>query len=285
MILIRAFFVLFLATASPIAAAAEVEAWPCGGCSELDFQSAAAARGPGVHYLYDFGSGALRKFSVTRELDLIPGAVVFLAEPMDVAPGLKDTFQRMTRVRQELGDLSKIVVEIGVNPSDPVSQHLGYDVVVSSAARNDISDWLRSQANAIFERAGMTLATAGNLGGLLQGLDKVLTQGELLKVTVNITLADGSRVTFEFSRNNTVEGAPEYIQNSARDTNNNPIVQPGQTLLAGEQFRFPLDNSVEELQRWLDHTCSIVPCHRPGGLNGIRACVYGGGMIRCVQTP
>lgn len=282
--MIQRFLVLLLVSASPLAIA-NVDAWPCHGCNEIQFQTAAAARGPGVHHLYDFGSGTLRKFAVTREPDLIPGAVVFLAEPLDIATELKESFARMVQVRRELGDLSKIVVEVVVNPSDPISNHLGYDVVVSSGARNDISDWLRSQSNSIFARAGMSISTAGNLGGLLQGLDKIFTQGELLKVTVNITLSDGSRVSFEFSRDNTVEGAPEYIPNSARDTNNNSIVQPGQSLSPGEQFRFPRDNSETELRRWLNHTCSIVRCERPGGLNGIRACVYSGGSVRCVQTP
>jgi hypothetical protein len=222
---------------------------------------------------------------VTREADLIPGAIVFVAEPVEVDHSLQDSFVRMSQVRAELGDLSKIVVELSVSPSDPVAQHLAYDVAVSSGARNDISDWLRSQANELFAQAGMSLSTAGNLGGLLQALDKVITQGELLKVTINITLVDGSKVVFEFSRSNTIEGAPEFIQGSARDVNNNSILEPGQTPAAGEQFRFPYDNSSRELERWLNHMCGIVRCVYPSNMNGIRACVYMGGEIRCVAVP
>jgi hypothetical protein len=278
-----ALLALFLVSASQ--AASEIEAWPCYGCSEIQFQSAAASRGPGRHYLYDFGTSKLRGFEVTREADLIPGAIVFIAEQFEIDLALRESFARLSQVRAELGDLSKIVVELSASPSDPIAQHLAYDVAVASAARNDISDWLRSRANELFARAGMSLATAGNLGGLLQALDKVLTQGELLKVTINITLVDGSKVVFEFSRSNLVEGAPEYIPGSARDVNNNSILEPGQTPAGGEQFRFPIDNSEGEVQRWLDHTCSIVRCLRPDRVGGLRACVFTGGEIRCVTVP
>lgn len=276
---------LALSIAPSSQAASEIEAWPCHGCNEIQFQSEAASRGQGRHYLYDFGSSRLRGFEVTREADLIPGAIVFVADPFEVDPTLQDTFTRMSQVRSELGELSKIVVELNVSPSDPVAQHLAYDVAVSSSARNDISDWLRSRANELFARAGMSLSTAGNLGGLLQALDKVITQGELLKVTINITLVDASKVVFEFSRSNRIEGAPEYVQGSARDVNNNSILEPGQTPAAGEQFRFPNTNSSRELERWLNHMCGIVRCLQPNNMNGIRACVYTAGELRCVTVP
>ena len=275
------FFTAIMALFSVMADAAEIEAWPCPGCSEVQFKSAAAVRGPGIHYLYDFGSGNLKGFEVTREAGLIPGTIVFFAEPIRVRSGLKDTFDRMVQVRGELGDLSKIVVEVSVGSNDPVAGVSAYDVVQMGSFRNNITDWLRSQSNQLFEQAGMTATTAGNLSGFLQGLDKVLTQGELLSINVVITLTDGSKVAFEFSRDNAIEGFPEYIKNSARDVNDNPLIHPGQTPENGTGFDFRNDNSAAELERWLNHTCLMVSCVRP--LSGtVSACTYAAGQIRCL---
>ncbi|MCG6117622.1 MAG: hypothetical protein MEQ07_05430 [Aquimonas sp.] len=271
----------WLAASSSTVLASSLEAHPCNGCNELAFQTAAANRGLGIHYFYDFSSGQLKGYEVHRELDLMPGAIVFFPVEVPVPSEYLDHFDKMVQVRAEFGDLSKITVPVTVGPNDPVHGVSAYDVVSDSGPRNNVSNWLRSQANVLFERAGASANAAANLGSLLQSLDKIFTNGELLKVQVEVTLSDGSFVVFEFSKNNTIEGRPQYIAGSARDVNEQDIVEPGQNLPNGTRFSFGVDNSEDTIRRWLDHTCYIVACERPNGR--VRGCVVAGGRITCTS--
>jgi len=282
--LIRMLAVFVLGTVVSLRVSAmEVNAWPCNGCTETQLQSAAANRGIGTHYIYDFYHANLRKYEVTREADLMPGAIVFLAEELPVPVELQGKFSDMVEVRQSLGDLSKILVEVSVGPGDPIAGHTAFDVARNGSVRNDISDWLRAYTGNILERAGLTSSLSGNLLGLLQGMDKVFTQGELLTIDVVITLTDGSKVTFEFSPESTTEGYPEYKDNSAVDENNNPVLQPGQTPAVGTEYSFRRDNSERALQDWLNHMCSIVRCvSSSAGSTPIRACTYSREGVVCI---
>jgi hypothetical protein len=225
----------------------------------------------------------LRKYEVTREADLMPGAIVFIAEELPVPVELQGKFSDMVEVRQSLGDLSKILVEVSVGPNDPIAAHTAYDVARNGSVRNDVADWLRSYTGNILERAGLTSSISGNLLGLLQGMDKVFTQGELLTIQVVITFTNGSRVTFEFSPNNTTEGYPEYKENSAVDENNNPVLQPGQTPAVGTEYSFSRDHSERALQDWLNHMCSMVRCvSSSAGSAPIRACTYSREGVICI---
>lgn len=282
--LIRLLGVSILGMAASLGAnAMEVNAWPCNGCTETQSQGAAANRGIGIHYIYDFYHASLRKYEVTREADLMPGAIVFIAEKLPVPVELQGKFSDMVEVRQSLGDLSKILVEVSVGPNDPIGAHTAYDVARAPGVQRDISNWLRSQTDAIFSRGGLPSGTAGNLSSLLQGLDKIFTQGELLTVQVVLTFTDGSKVTFEFSNENTTEGYPEYVESSAYDPNNNPVLEPGETPSVGTEYRFPRDNSERALQDWLNHMCSMVRCvSSSAGSAPIRACTYSREGVICI---
>lgn len=264
-----------------LALANTINAHPCFACDDAAFQTAAASRGEGVHHIYDFHSGQIRGFEVVRELDLMPGAVVFVAMEIPVSAGHRGYFEELAQVRALLGDLSSITVPVTVGPNAPIYGFTAYEVVRQPGLRLDISDWLRTQANSIFTEAGLPGHTGSLLASLLQRIDRVATQGELLKIQVRIVLADGSSVVFEFSGNNLVDGEPEFVPGSARDVNNQPVLEPGQSLPNGTEFGFRHNNSAEEINRWLNHMCSLVPCVRPGDLGRVRACVIIDGQVTC----
>lgn len=260
-----------------------VDAWPCEGCSWQQLRSRAAALGEGVHHLYSFQGGTLRRFEVARDPDSQIGSVVFTAEERPVPASLLNYFDKLNQVRGALGDLSKILVELAIGPGSPIGDLSAFNIARSGAAQTSVTDMLREDANTHFAQAGLASSTAGNLASLLQGLDKVFTQGELLEVTVVLIFRDGSRAAFRFSGSNLLEGFPEYVAGSAEDVNGNRILEPGGQVPNGTEYQFGTDNSPGEFQQWLNHMCMIVSCTTQPPIESYSSCYRNGDSWTCIR--
>jgi hypothetical protein len=261
-----------------------VDASPCEGCSWQQLRSKAAARGEGIHHLYSFQSGTLRRFEVARDPDSQIGSIVFTAEERPVPAGLLNYFDKLKQVRGALGDLSKILVEVALGPGSPIGDLSAFNVARSGAAQTSVTDSLREDANTYFAQAGLPSSTAGNLVSLLQGLDKVFTQGELLEVAVVFIFRDGSRAAFRFSGSNVLEGFPEYVPGSAKDVNGNKILEPGAQVPNGTEYEFGNDSSPGQFEQWLNHMCMIVSCVTQPAIESYSSCYRSGDTWTCIRN-
>ncbi len=275
---------LGLSLLSPVAGASIV-ALPCPRCSPAQFEQAALQKGIGTHHFYDFTNGVIKKFLVYQERDTVPGSILTFAEEEPVSANYQAYFEKMLQVRRELGDLSKILVDIPVNPGDPIAGNNAFDVVRQSAIRNDVSNWLSSGVNNLLQRVGLPNSTVGNLGGLLQALDKIFTSGELLELTVVLTFTDGSQVVYEFSVDGPVDGRAEYVEDTARDANGNRIPELGEGPRLGEIFRLDRVDGNDDAQAFLDFMCTQVRCSSTHYASLIVTCTWDGHELSCATKP
>lgn len=244
-IMFLAAFVLGLAS---LPARADIAATRCD-CSTENLWNAKALSVGGEGYLYSFSSRKLRKFRVERdgggtdplkaggeELasssptsdDVVTGGeghVVWLS----VEPRYQNYFDDMLAVRdhfaQPLSGIG-IVYELPSNATDsrgnPVGGYNAYDVVNSTANSNRLADYLNERRQDIMGR-NVLGEISDKFANLLQAIDKVVTQGELLKVTVTVKFSDGSEVKFTITAQN--NGAAERVRGSGKDSNQNDVLE------------------------------------------------------------
>jgi hypothetical protein len=232
----RSFVLVLLTMALTIAyrsASADVVMHPCACTTEAQWQSTAAASGHGMAgYLYSFEARQVRKFRNSGIIPLAQGTDLQTQAPIQptvqwlvVEARYQQQFDDMLLVRDHFGKpISKIAIsyEIPVDATNSHGANVGgynaYSVMNNSSQENHLALHLSEQRASVLA----TIPNAGVVNALLrlmQSLDKALTNGELLKLQIEVLFEDGSRMIYE----DTGELHPARVEGTAWDRNLNTI--------------------------------------------------------------
>jgi hypothetical protein len=248
--MIRVLFVLVVAAlgASAVPAkAADIHPALCDCSTDQIWENRAKGYRIGyTGYLYSFAARQLRKFRVdyadgggdpakTYEMVgmLKGGSDVLAAEKLvtwlPVETKYQTYFDDMLAVRDYFGrPLSGIPITYQMPPGatdnrgNPVGTYNAYDIVNTPAFSNNLSDFLNERREEIMGQS-VAYGLANKLSVLLQTIDKVVADGEILKVTITLKLTDGSEMKFEMSAD--TDGEAERKVGSGKDSNNNPVLE------------------------------------------------------------
>jgi|GEM_PF-2753374 len=227
------------------AKAGTISADPCYGCTnETAWIANAQSYGWGATgYLYSFEGRQIRRFRNSGQIagtdpttasvgdaSKAGGTVQSPTQPdvtwLPVDTKYANYFNTMVRVRDLTGTpLSALRINYNL-PANAVDSHgnlIGaynaYDIVNSSAANNNLEDYLYERRLDVIGRSELT-NLVNELMNLLQNLDKVVTKGELLKLTIVVVFTDGSEMQFTDTGN----GSINRVKGSGRDKKNNSIL-------------------------------------------------------------
>lgn len=247
---------MFAIPAAPAVQARAVSAEPCACRTEADWKSEAQNHGWFAQgYLYSFETRQIRKFKNSGDAGTAPAMADLAAaagagrQTHDVAqtneggnvgangieiqvswqtvePEYQAYFGKLLALRDAtLRPLSAIQVryQMPADATDSKGNHVGgyggYDLVNNPAHNLNMSDYLAEKRTDIFGHSDVA-TIADKLTNVLQSIDKVLTKGELLQVTIVLTFADGSTMEYVDKGNTTTD----RVKGSGRDRNNNPIL-------------------------------------------------------------
>lgn len=199
-------------------ARAVVVANECNNCSNVQLYNQAISLGTGNHYLYDLTQGQITAWQVSREPNG-HGGYLYDALELSVDSAYVAAFNKLKTAVTTYGRHTvDSTVTVNLNNGTPgfpqaLSNVTAYGVASTSAYRNSITDWLYNLPGGT---PGLN-ALAQSVVGLLGTASTILFKNDAASATINITLTDGSRVTFSWDAGS----EPKFT--SARDKNNNSI--------------------------------------------------------------
>ncbi|MDR3387048.1 MAG: hypothetical protein P4L92_08360 [Rudaea sp.] len=194
----------------------------CNNCSNVQLYNAAIA-GPlvGVQYFYDLTLHQITAWQASKEPNG-KGGYIYDATQVTVPAPIAAAFANFNNGVVTYGRAAmNSTVTINVNskmtgfPSALTNVSV-YGIIETSAYQNDISDWIMTAGNPQFSTP---LATGLNqsVWGVLSSLSSIIFKNDVFSATINVTLSDGSRVTFSW------KASTDPTFTSARDVNNNTI--------------------------------------------------------------
>ncbi len=262
-------------------ASADVTMERCACSSEAQWAAKAASFGSGhVGYLYDFKSRQVRKFRNS-------GTILGSGDGMQLQAGgdpevlwlqvearYQQQFDDMLTVRDYFArPLSAITITYHL-PADasnshgaPVGSYNAYSMMTASSFENHLRIHLQEQRQAIFDvipNAGV----ANALARLLQALDKVFTNGELLKVEITVIFPDGSEAIFIDDG-----GKPARKPGETVDRNQNTIPE------SPADGRGYYDIDARDLEAWTHYMQSMGVQFTSG--SGMIFCTWDGHTLAC----
>lgn len=249
---------------------AMIQAKRCVGCTtDSQWETVAAQQTFGNHYLYNFPGGEIRLYKKERvpigsqNIAIDPWGIDVLR--LGVPPRVQATFDAAT----QLWAISPTLAEsdtMRLDPSDPnlpggLGDANAFDVVAATALQNRLAGYIDAQGyNSPFLQFLQSVA-AGSYVGIK--FDNTLVTYEL-----RVTFSDGSSVVI---RADLTHGQQAYyVEGQSRDSNDNAIVEPGET--STNTFYFDVDpngfndwrNYTRNVLGWglLDGTyCARYTCH------------------------
>ncbi|MBO9664779.1 hypothetical protein [Dokdonella sp.] len=295
---------IFAAAAIGIAAMpakADIRPARCDCATEQIWENRAKGYAIGhVGYLYSFAARQLRKFEVvyadgggdplktgeegrSRQAEEDDLSAAKAVNWLPVESRYATYFNDMLAVRDYFArPLSGIPISYEMPPNavdargNPVGTYNGYDVVNTPAFGNNLADYL-NQRRAEIMGQNVVYGLANKLAALLQSIDKVIADGELLKVTITVTFSDGSKMEFVMSADS--NGEAKRTTNSGKDSNNNPIRETIDSSSGGNYIVKPgdLDGFYQNMLR------QGVTITRGSGSRILRySCTWNGTRLSCV---
>ncbi|MBO9664780.1 hypothetical protein [Dokdonella sp.] len=243
----KAFFFLTAAVLSMAAMSAKADIHParCDCTTEQIWENRAKGYAIGhVGYLYSFATRQLRKFEVvyadgggdplrggeedrSRQAGEDGLSVATAVNWLPVEPRYATYFNDMLAVRDYFArPLSGIPIsyEMPANAVDsrgnPVGSYNAYGLVNTPANSNRLENYLEERRAEIMGQ-NVAHGLANKLSALLQSIDKVIADGELLKVATTVTFSDGGKMEFVMSAD--TNGEAERTEGSGVDSNDNSI--------------------------------------------------------------
>ena len=226
-------------------AKADIHPARCDCTTEQIWESQAKGYAIGrVGYLYSFAARQLRKFEVvhadgggdplktgeegrSRQAEEGGLSAAKAVNWLPVEPRYATYFNDMLAVRDYFArPLSGIPIsyEMPANAVDsrgnPVGSYNAYGLVNTPANSNRLENYLDERRAEVMGQ-NVVYGLANKLSALLQSIDKVIADGELLKVTITVTFSDGSTMVFIMSAD--TDGQAERKEGSGVDSNDNPV--------------------------------------------------------------
>lgn len=247
---------------------------PCNGCSSQAMAEAAKSRllqmpvGSSI-YVHSMTTGEVNKYTIFAERDLIPGQIVYFAEPLPVEQWAIDFVADLHDAWLLSGGTMKFSFTASVQGELPTS---AFEVVGSTSARNAISDHLGGSWPG-------ALAGFASVGRLINPVNWFRSPD--VKLTIVVHFPDGSKATFEY---NFDFKSWEYVEDSAIDSNNNIIPETVLDFSGGDgnsrEFNFS-GGSSSDLTNFLQRAALLgIPITGPSS-GRIIACVTAGGVTTC----
>lgn len=299
----KALFV-FVAAAIGVAAMpakADIRPARCDCTTEQIWENRAKGYAIGhVGYLYSFAARQLRKFEVvyadgggdplkigedggSRQAGEDGLSAAKAVNWLPVEPHYATYFNDMLAVRDYFArPLSGIPIsyQMPANAVDsrgnPVGTYNGYDLVNTPAFGNNLADYLNERRAEVMGQ-NVVYGLANKLSILLQSIDKVIADGELLRITITVTFSDGSKMEFTMSADS--NGEAKRTANSGKDSNNNPIRETIDSSSGGNYIVKPgdLDGFYQNMLR------QGVTITRGSGSRILRySCTWNGTRLSCV---
>lgn len=215
-----------------------VKGLACNGCSYPLYEQKAISAGIGKHLVYDLPGDQLQYFEVERERYGANGSWLYTAVPTQVPIDLQTWFERARAAWTQNGGTPQaldVAVHVKVGDLKNLASRSrglnGYGVVETSQAQNDIADCIQA---GCFLNGGGHDTVASNIVGLLQAAAGIFMNDNSTKLTVVVTMDDGSKVTFTWTNG---DARPVFL--GAVDANNNTIpLQPGDVGAHGGTYSF-----------------------------------------------
>jgi len=189
------------------AAAQDVKAVPCNGCSSQQIKSIAKTAGNGDHYYYNLSGGTFVGYYVEK---LDTQGNQYIAVPIQPEQWMLDEWAAILVFYRGNGNSLHGPVTASASSVGGGSVN-AYDVVGSSQDRNRVSDALANNPRMIFT------SVMSSYGRVIR-LANVATPDVDLTVTVNFP--DGSHAVYKFNWNTKKW---EYVADSAVDSHGNSI--------------------------------------------------------------
>lgn len=262
---------LILIALFALPAQADVMANPCNCSTEAQWLSQAQSYGWGYRgYLYSFSSRQIRKFQNAGQIERVEppkgtetstsrsdtsSATIDAGDNSNVTwlpveQRYQDYFDNLLAVRDYFGmPISKIVVQYNLPPTAtgnngaPIGTYDAYSILTHPSNNVNLADYLSEQRSQIFSQT-VPGEIVNDLVSLLQSLDKAITRGELLNVTIVVHFPDGSRMTYVDTGGN----RPDRVEQSGIDANNNPVLEDNTIHGRGDY-----DMTPGEIGGWLEN--------------------------------
>lgn len=219
-------------TIGPVhAAAGNVKAWPCNGCSNAQMANVATSASTGLprtgrKYVYNMNSGVIKSYYVSEESDGAPGQKFYVAMPTAPEGWVSHQFGLLHQFYVNNGGSFTATISVDANSPSALRMNIAspsatggyvnaYDVVNSSQVRNQVANEIASNAFMSFTSAMATLGKAIQLqtpGGSMSGGATALT--------VVVEFPDDSRAIYVFDWD---QKNWDYMPDSAIDSHGNTI--------------------------------------------------------------
>lgn len=191
----------------------------CNNCTDSQLYQSALNKAVGVHYYYDLTQGRMTAWETTREP--VYGGYQTYASEVNVPSTYLDAFNKLKVAVATYGRPavdSTITINPGTNwPGFPsaYANYNAYEVVLTGAAKYDIANWLDTLYSP--EEHPFLTGLQQSALGIAAAATSILFHSDLISITFNVIMNDGSVVTFDYAAG---KGA-KFI--SAVDKNHNPI--------------------------------------------------------------
>ncbi len=205
----------------------------CDGCDDAKLQDIAIRSGLGTHFYFDLTLNRMTAWHVTRESGE-HGTYLYAVDPLSLEPQYADAFANLSAAASKYGrhflDSTFTINPTSRWPGFP-SRDAGmnaYNVAFFSSAQIDLENWLETLTSPGFSPYLNSLEQT--VLGVLGATSGVLFKSDLLTITFNVVLDDGSYVTFTWSA-----GEKAKFE-SATDKNGNRIPLTRDQVRGGYRF-------------------------------------------------
>jgi hypothetical protein len=260
----------FLGATSAVAAAEAVE---CNSCTGAQLYNRALNSGVGAHLFYDLTLGQISAWQTTREP--APGGKYLYGTEEISVPVIYQTIFNNLKTAVKVYGRAAVDSTITINPSsswpgfpERFANYNGYQVALTGAAQNEIGRWLENFNSSAY--SSFFSALEKSIEGLEAAALTLVFNHDVFSITYNVTLKDGSVVTFDWKAGESAK------MTKAVDKNLNPI-----PLALGQvSGHYLFTGSPNGLTDWLSFMESMgVPVD-------VNPAMYTGTVtVGCVQLP